>query len=95
MGGTMHANAITINTETYLLAPTQDVEALKSAVVAAVRSGGDIVPIAPAGALAVDFLITATTAVKFSTVSYTRDDDQDVTGGQLQDWLDFDEFPIS
>jgi hypothetical protein len=74
--GHVQQDIITIQGVSHVLAKGQDVQALKDAVVDAVRSGADFVTFTTAGDVAVSALLSAGVSVTFTS--------QDVTGNELQ-----------
>ncbi len=79
---------ITLGDAHYLLAQGQDYEALKTDIVAAIRSGGRFVEFIGAGNRRVAALVTATTHVILTLEAVDSDDSDDSDAGVEDDPFD-------
>jgi hypothetical protein len=69
----MLINKVRFHGQTFLLAPDQDVDELKAAIVTAVREGSDFVDFSTVGHGTISLLVTSSLPVRFQVIDRTEE----------------------
>jgi hypothetical protein len=73
----MRRTLMQVNGHDYALAQNQDLEALKTRVLQAIRDGGDLIPVTLVGNTSLEVLVTLGVPLTFQTTEVDDDDRDD------------------